>query len=112
KRCSHCNTTSTPYWRREPTTLLPLCNACGLYMQQRHKPRPQELIDADFQTDEPAGEEEGPQCSHCQTRRTCVWRRSKAGTRLCNACGVYARLRGKDRPLHLKGNKIRPRTRH
>lgn len=29
KICSHCHATSTPLWRREPTTLKTLCNACG-----------------------------------------------------------------------------------
>ncbi|XP_006456964.1 hypothetical protein AGABI2DRAFT_122836 [Agaricus bisporus var. bisporus H97] len=115
KKCSHCNATSTPLWRREPTTLKPLCNACGLYLQQRHRHRPRELIDAD-QEDEESEEEDqnynGPECSHCHTHRTSVWRRSKTGAQLCNACGVYARLRGKDRPLTLKRKKIKPRTKH
>ncbi|KAE9399808.1 hypothetical protein BT96DRAFT_820093 [Gymnopus androsaceus JB14] len=116
--CSHCRATSTPLWRREPSTLRTLCNACGLYLQQRNKLRPQELIDADLDNDETAdnsGSEQdttGPQCSHCRTRNTSVWRRSKTGAQLCNACGVYARLRGRDRPLSLKRNKIKPRTKH
>ncbi|KAJ7908125.1 hypothetical protein B0H13DRAFT_2017423 [Mycena leptocephala] len=53
-----------------------------------------------------------PECSHCHTHRTSVWRRSKTGAKLCNACGVYARLRGRDRPLSLRRNKIRPRCKH
>ncbi|KIY45070.1 hypothetical protein FISHEDRAFT_16346, partial [Fistulina hepatica ATCC 64428] len=109
KRCSHCNVTTT-VWRRSPVTLEPLCNACGLYLQQRHKPRPKELIDADKEvTDDEIDDVHytGPICSHCQSRKTSVWRRDKSGTRLCNACGVYARLRGKARPLHLRKNKIR-----
>ncbi|KAF6751026.1 hypothetical protein DFP72DRAFT_817030 [Ephemerocybe angulata] len=110
KRCSHCKATQTPLWRRDPTTFKPLCNACGLYLQQRNRLRPQVLIDAD-------GEEEdqnyvGPECSHCRTHHTSVWRRSKTGAQLCNACGVYARLRGKPRPLSLKRNKIKPRSKH
>lgn len=115
KTCSHCHATSTPLWRRDPSTLKPLCNACGLYLQQRNKLRPQELIDAD---DDGSSSEEsdanylGPECSHCRTHRTSVWRRSKSGDQLCNACGVYARLRGKPRPLSLKKNKIRPRSKH
>ncbi|KXN82467.1 GATA-binding factor 5-A [Leucoagaricus sp. SymC.cos] len=115
KKCSHCNATSTPLWRREPTTLKPLCNACGLYLQQRHRHRPKELIDADQEDDESEEEDQnynGPECSHCHTHRTSVWRRSKTGAQLCNACGVYARLRGKDRPLSLKRKKIKPRTKH
>jgi hypothetical protein len=115
KTCSHCHATSTPLWRRDPSTMKPLCNACGLYLQQRNKLRPQELIDAD---DDGSSSEEsdanylGPECSHCRTHRTSVWRRSKSGDQLCNACGVYARLRGKPRPLSLKKNKIRPRSKH
>ncbi|KAE9384712.1 hypothetical protein BT96DRAFT_637144 [Gymnopus androsaceus JB14] len=48
KMCSHCHATSTPLWRREPTTFRTLCNACGLYLQQRNKLRPKELIEADL----------------------------------------------------------------
>ncbi|KAJ3787034.1 hypothetical protein GGU10DRAFT_331837 [Lentinula aff. detonsa] len=114
KICSHCHATSTPLWRREPSTLRTLCNACGLYLQQRNKLRPQELIDADADDDSECSEQDGtgPECSHCHTRNTSVWRRSKTGAQLCNACGVYARLRGKDRPLSLKRNKVKPRTKH
>ncbi|KAJ7174984.1 hypothetical protein C8R43DRAFT_596066 [Mycena crocata] len=116
KSCFHCHVTSTPLWRREPTTQRPLCNACGLYLQQRNKLRPQELIDADIDDDDgpqiPDSEYTGPKCSHCLTRQTSVWRRSKTGAQVCNACGVYARLRGKERPLSLRRNKIKPRTKH
>jgi GATA-binding protein 2 len=116
KSCSHCHATSTPLWRREPTTLKPLCNACGLYLQQRNKHRPQELIDADAAADDSSEESEGdgtgPECSHCRTHHTSVWRRSKTGAQLCNACGVYSRLRGRDRPLSLKRNRIKPRSKH
>ena len=115
KSCSHCRATSTPLWRRDPSTMKPLCNACGLYLQQRNKLRPQELIDADDDgstSDESDVNYVGPECSHCHTHHTSVWRRSKTGDQLCNACGVYARLRGKPRPLSLKRNKIRPRSKH
>lgn len=116
KKCSHCQATSTPLWRRDPTNFKTLCNACGLYLQQRNKLRPQELIDADTDdgdtTDSSEGNYIGPECSHCRTHHTSVWRRSKTGAQLCNACGVYARLRGKPRPLSLKRNKIKPRTKH
>ncbi|KAF7308093.1 GATA zinc finger domain-containing protein [Mycena kentingensis (nom. inval.)] len=45
RTCARCGTTSTPLWRREPGTQRSLCNACGLYAQQRNQQRPQELID-------------------------------------------------------------------
>nr|GAT52761.1 GATA zinc finger domain-containing protein [Mycena chlorophos] len=60
----------------------------------------------------PDAEYTGPRCSHCNTRQTSVWRRNKEGQQVCNACGVYQRLRGKERPLSLKRNKIKPRTKH
>ncbi|KAF7309243.1 GATA zinc finger domain-containing protein [Mycena indigotica] len=118
KECFHCHVTTTPLWRREPQTQRPLCNACGLYLQQRNKLRPQELIDADRDDSDdeinriPDSEYTGPKCSHCLTRQTSVWRRNKAGQQVCNACGVYQRLRGKERPLSLRRNKIKPRTKH
>ncbi|KAJ7036016.1 hypothetical protein C8F04DRAFT_954286 [Mycena alexandri] len=115
KECFHCHVTSTPLWRREPSTHRS-SDACGLYLQQRNKLRPQELIDADIDDDDtpqiPDEEYTGPKCSHCLTRQTSVWRRSKTGAQVCNACGVYARLRGKERPLSLRRNKIKPRTKH
>ncbi|KAJ7798120.1 hypothetical protein B0H14DRAFT_2389034 [Mycena olivaceomarginata] len=101
KSCFHCHVTSTPLWRRDPASQRPLCNAW--------------LIDAyidDDDTPQIPDEYIGPKCSHCLTRQTSVWRRSKTGAQVCNACGVYTRLRGKERPLSLRRNKIKPRTKH
>ncbi|KAJ7186647.1 hypothetical protein C8R46DRAFT_880594 [Mycena filopes] len=114
KQCYNCGRTSTPLWRRDPKTGNFLCNACGLYLQQRHSSRPQVLIDADNDEDESSSgaSEGGPECSHCHTHQTSVWRRNKDGEQVCNACGVYQRLRGKPRPLELRGKKIRPRAKH
>ncbi|KAF7345137.1 GATA zinc finger domain-containing protein [Mycena sanguinolenta] len=110
-----------PLWRRNPATREPLCNACGLYLQQRHTLRPLALIEFDASSSSPSpsspefddADPDAPECSHCHTRHTSVWRRHKTtGAKLCNACGVYVRLRGKDRPLTLKRERIRPRGRH
>ncbi|KAI9723168.1 MAG: putative electron transfer flavoprotein subunit [Chrysothrix sp. TS-e1954] len=42
QRCSNCDTTQTPLWRRSDSG-QPICNACGLYMKNRHTPRPVKL---------------------------------------------------------------------
>lgn len=95
KVCAHCHATSTPLWRRDPSTLRTLCNACGLYLQQHGKLRPKELIEADKSDDGPEifdCDGTGPQCSHCHTRNTSVWRRSKTGEQLCNACSCLSSI--------------------
>ncbi|KAJ7230125.1 hypothetical protein GGX14DRAFT_344405 [Mycena pura] len=109
KHCTRCNATSTPLWRRDPASGRTLCNACGLYAQQRHQVRPQALIDADAEDPNAGASLNGPACSHCSARKTSVWRRNKAGELVCNACGCYERLNGKERPLTLK-NKVKPRA--
>ncbi|KAL1694333.1 hypothetical protein GGG16DRAFT_87735 [Schizophyllum commune] len=111
KICWHCRTRTTPLWRRDPRIPGLLCNACGLYLSQRGKLRPRELIDADDDSDVVReANYSGPECSHCHTRTTSVWRRNKVGAQVCNACGVYERLKGKERPLSLRRDKIRPRN--
>ncbi|KAI5832265.1 glucocorticoid receptor-like (DNA-binding domain) [Schizophyllum commune Tattone D] len=112
KQCSHCGVKQTPLWRRDPSNFQLLCNACGLFYKQRHMHRPKVLIEADQEDDTGEDDPNAPTCSHCGTHRTSVWRRGKDGTQVCNACGVYSRLRGKERPLALKKNKIRPRTKY
>lgn len=113
RRCSHCQTTTTPLWRRDAETLELVCNACGLYQQQHACHRPAHLIAADAPVEDtgpPAGHD-GRVCSHCGAYRTSVWRRNKEGAVLCNACGVYLRLKGVDRPVAFHGQRIRPRAR-
>ncbi|KAF7311861.1 GATA zinc finger domain-containing protein [Mycena indigotica] len=122
KACANCGATSTPLWRRDPVTYDTLCNACGLYLQQRRAQRPVALIEAEREYQDyavPVVEdatdgvgESRPQCSHCRTRETSVWRRNKDGDQVCNACGVYQRLRGKERPLSLRRDKVKPRAKH
>ncbi|KAK7036203.1 GATA zinc finger domain-containing protein [Favolaschia claudopus] len=114
KQCYNCGKLSTPLWRRDPVTQRTLCNACGLYQQQRREPRPQALIDADNDEGEepPPMVGDGPQCSHCGTRKTSVWRRNKDGDQVCNACGVYYRVNGRERPLSMPQSKVKPRAKH
>ncbi|KAJ7493166.1 hypothetical protein B0H11DRAFT_1717848, partial [Mycena galericulata] len=100
---------------RDPLTHSTLCNACAVYMQQRHTPCPTMLIVAS-QDDDDTGAvldapHDGRECSHCHTRKTSVWRRNKNGDQVCNSCGVYERLNRAQRPVSLSPTKIKPRAR-
>ncbi|KAJ7753115.1 hypothetical protein DFH07DRAFT_744580 [Mycena maculata] len=109
KQCYNCKATTTPLWRRDPGTHRTLCNACGLYVQQRRFQRPKELI---YTNNTPVCVPDGPECNHCGTRQTTVWRRNKQGDKVCNACGVFEHHHGIPRPLSLKGKQIKPRPNH
>ncbi|CAL4191721.1 unnamed protein product, partial [Meganyctiphanes norvegica] len=40
-------------------------------------------------------------CSNCGTNNTKLWRRNDKGEIVCNACGLYFKLHGINRPSHL-----------
>ncbi|PVU92169.1 hypothetical protein BB561_004011 [Smittium simulii] len=50
-------------------------------------------------------------CSNCSTEKTPLWRRNTEGKPLCNACGLFFKLHGVNRPLSLKKNTIKKRNR-
>jgi hypothetical protein len=50
-------------------------------------------------------------CGNCQTTNTVLWRRDAHGGILCNACGLFAKLHGVNRPLRMKSEVIRKRNR-
>ncbi|KAI1305606.1 putative electron transfer flavoprotein subunit [Mortierella claussenii] len=51
-------------------------------------------------------------CSNCKTTLTPLWRKDDAGEILCNACGLYYKLHRVHRPISLKRNVIRRRSRY
>ncbi|KAG8282509.1 Transcription factor GATA-4, variant 2 [Homalodisca vitripennis] len=53
----------------------------------------------------------GLTCSNCSTSTTSLWRRNTMGEPVCNACGLYFKLHGVNRPLTMKKDSIQTRKR-
>lgn len=51
------------------------------------------------------------QCENCKTVNTPLWRRDDNQNPLCNACGLFYKLHGTNRPLKLKTDVIKRRNR-
>ncbi|THU77472.1 hypothetical protein K435DRAFT_892061, partial [Dendrothele bispora CBS 962.96] len=52
------------------------------------------------------------QCYNCNTTATPLWRKDDEGKTVCNACGLCYKLHGSARPISMKSDVIRKRSRH
>ncbi|KAF9074332.1 hypothetical protein BDP27DRAFT_1416219 [Rhodocollybia butyracea] len=115
--CSNCGATHTPLWRRGLNDELN-CNACGLYCKLHKRPRPKTMRNqhgegrAQNSAPRPEAVEVMAQCYNCHTTATPLWRKDDEGKTVCNACGLYYKLHGSARPISMKSDVIRKRSRH
>ncbi|CDR99038.1 hypothetical protein [Sporisorium scitamineum] len=136
-QCTNCGATSTPLWRRDPNDLL-LCNACGLYLKLHKTPRPKSLKNhhshshsghitpsatpggvsaPGSRAGSPSrpgspGAEDMMSCFNCGTYTTPLWRKDDAGHTVCNACGLYLKLHKEHRPVTMRADVIKKRSRY
>ncbi|KIK66450.1 hypothetical protein GYMLUDRAFT_239399 [Collybiopsis luxurians FD-317 M1] len=115
--CSNCGATHTPLWRRGLNDELN-CNACGLYCKLHKRPRPKTMRNQHGEgrsannAPRPETVEVMAQCYNCHTTATPLWRKDDEGKTVCNACGLYYKLHGSARPISMKSDVIRKRSRH
>ncbi|XP_071649525.1 uncharacterized protein [Temnothorax longispinosus] len=50
-------------------------------------------------------------CTNCGTMTTTIWRRNMKGEMVCNACGLYYKLHGVNRPVTMRRDTIHTRRR-
>ncbi|TFK18946.1 hypothetical protein FA15DRAFT_232742 [Coprinopsis marcescibilis] len=114
--CSNCGATHTPLWRRGLNDELN-CNACGLYCKLHKRPRPKSMRNNHGEGRAPVQPRQETvdvmaQCYNCHTTATPLWRKDDEGKTVCNACGLYYKLHGSARPISMKSDVIRKRSRH
>jgi len=79
--------------------------------QPQVQPQPQHQPQQVVTTVVPAATEAPIRCVNCAQTQTPLWRKNEKGQPICNACGLYAKLHNRDRPVAMRKAKIQRRRR-
>ncbi|VDO13189.1 unnamed protein product [Rodentolepis nana] len=116
--CVNCGRANSRYWAYDKGG-NPLCIDCSKQMCSRHTTAqnglpasmPRQFKKKIDRLPPHFNVKNGTICSNCQTSKTSLWRRAPEGDIVCNACGLYRKMHGRQRPLTMRKDSIQTRKR-